>query len=1419
MGRILENATVRDARNGFILNGRYHGESLELNELDGVARLLPIYQKTRLNPIEIDISTLTLQDTNGDEVSLSTDRERLDTLNGYVKKKGSGTGGPTVTSISFRSFESEAARDAFFSTDDGRSHLRTGLPILVTIDPTPGTTPEDAVVHHQIWGGANNPSTYDNTQWVTDGVINLNAEQIKMLYESNNDTNALTDAKLAILNLLTIEDGSIVSSVDIIVPFDSLGIGDSILSARARIITARSETTGNEGAFVIQLIGSDGFEPATVFDPTQTETQFNIQTTENSDNSGGSDINVRQVVQNDVAFKAIDFMPMGGVISGDFTFTIRLATDGRAVYQGTISPLDSNLEDRGSGVFRLTFGSLSVFDANSSVYIEITGITLLGGNGFDGSDNVRFGDTANNNFFPWLRSLSVPVVRQLIATEDQVDTLQRQVTALRQSQAITRGSFDTFNDSFVINNVNAAINGGRVNIYAAKIDKIVNVTLPTTAHLVTAGLGYPYGTEFVHSAGSGRLTTNNILRIDAGSSQTGDLIDQPILQNPAVPSQRVQMFQGDIGLFVKDDAASNYRYLQGVFDPIAEITRQGVFAFRNDHVVSDIDDIETDLGDVTINQGDAFLVQAGGTRFGYNISDGDVILAKVNNPSLASNSDDWLHFADSSQALTSDQMAFFGNVDRTGTRFDLSRNVFVDASNVEIQSYQATGSGLNDPVAVILTNRPNTSQTLNLGTRNIRFSDLVGGRLMLMVSFTTADTQGFPPEPTTLRFTYGSTVFEFPISSADFTSNGFITTIDIPNEDYSSILNTDPVVELDVNFRGISFLGTIIVNNIVNTLKGDLYDPIVSIANIQDSTLETKINTELNKIRGEVDVNENNLGALSTRVSPYVNIQNFTPEIDARFLDSTGSDAFPTPLSALSQVSADNPRFTGGNVALYVAVPAIDRTNYTLRNITQNSDLALDSSEATVTLGESLSDSGITYFVYRVTGLTSGDVYEVESTENVRQLAWPNNIASNKREIDKLDAALEHAALNLPEDVVQVLENDVAVTEETTPTVVSSDYNNGLGNNGTQKIFYEASPNAPSGGSVNSKPINENLGNDRHRRKLIYLPEDRNYPNQDFLIANNGGAVNTPLISFRDGAFYGKQLVPAIPSGVRTETVYPAPATKVSGPGIWQTISILTFVGDIPEDEASELFFTRNLPPASTEVTIQYRGHANSLPFGEGTATLAANQNSVSFSIDDVSEVANVEVARVNGQIRVRVTDYVRRGIPTINDVQVILSFSRTVTVPAVPESVREIRLEDQHTGYQVFAMKPSSGGNIILVGSETEYDTGYAYTTIFGAAESGFLSAVSESAQFLDFQNIEPIDSTIIDLQNHAILPQLGLFTTNYTHSTEVNLDTQLNVKDSLGNTRNALSFVQDVSGTLVRAVIEPDGSGGYRLRFDEIA
>ena len=279
--------------------------------------------------------------------------------------------------------------------------------------------------------------------------------------------------------------------------------------------------------------------------------------------------------------------------------------------------------------------------------------------------------------------------------------------------------------------------------------------------------------------------------------------------------------------------------------------------------------------------------------------------------------------------------------------------------------------------------------------------------------------------------------------------------------------------------------------------------------------------------------------------------------------------------------------------------------NFALHNITTGGIVVLDDAEPNVDLGESVTFNGMPYFVYRVTGLTSGHVYEVDRQTSEEVVAWANDIANLQDDVERIDAELEHAALNLPDSVVHVLEG-LTVTEESTPTINATAYNMGLAgpSNATQTVFYEPSPVAGGGGLKQSKPLSD-LAGDQVQRKLLYIPDGVTFNNQASYVTAFDGTTGRDLISYSNGVFSANVFVPAIPAGTATHTVYPAPSNRVSGDGIWHTIEALTFVNGIPVPEADELFFTRNVPNSSVTLDIAYRGHANGNLFGAGTTTLA----------------------------------------------------------------------------------------------------------------------------------------------------------------------------------------------------------------------
>lgn len=557
-------------------------------------------------------------------------------------------------------------------------------------------------------------------------------------------------------------------------------------------------------------------------------------------------------------------------------------------------------------------------------------------------------------------------------------------------------------------------------------------------------------------------------------------------------------------------------------------------------------------------------------------------------------------------------------------------------------------------------------------------------------------------------------------------------------------------------------------------LNTETVDATPNVANITEDRLSADVREKLNRTLAPQGTD---FSSIEERLSPYATVSNNAPDHDALYLSATAATAFPSDISTFSAVTASNPRFPTTDVVLFIATP--EPGSFALVNVTQDVVTPLDQGQATVDVIESISVSGTTYFVYRVTGIVSGDVVEVDRVTTHQVVAWPADIDTLQEDVARIDAELDHAVLDLPAKVVDVLANEVAVTEESTPTVNVTDYNRQLAgpSNTTQTVFYEANPNTPSGGVKASKPINETTG-DRARRKLLYIPEGTTFVNQTYLSAFDGGQ-GPDIITYANGVFSVRVRTPGTPAGTSTETIYPAPSNRVSGPGIWINIPALTFLNGVPVTEADEVFFTRNIPRSAVTLNIQYRGHANGNVFGASSTTLAnvgGDQDAfANFTLNDGSEQANVEVRYTAStrQIRVSVTERVNTGLPTINDVEVILSYDEVRTVPATSGVTRDVFLENEHSGAQVFAIKPSATGNLIVVGDRTEIDTGRQYTTFFGATESGHLIVPVTTAAFLDYEDFEPIASTVTDLENHAGLPQFGLFSTSYTRETVVDWGT----------------------------------------------
>ncbi len=919
--------------------------------------------------------------------------------------------------------------------------------------------------------------------------------------------------------------------------------------------------------------------------------------------------------------------------------------------------------------------------------------------------------------------------------------------------------------------------------------------------LVARGLGEVYTRTFVHSGGNTTFVGNNSLTIKTASiSNLFNINELPTtLAQGAAATFRIVRQGGIVGSWERvsvEDATDAFTAF-GTFQfqtlgwnnrdfsflPTSGQVQKG-YAFRVTN---------SDPNDGTLRQG---LLDSGvSDRFIYN---GDWVVWTADAFTAWTDGDNWAVFSDGEvNRFTREAQRFLTQISEIDNR--------VDVAPVAMLTSDALVWLSENPLAAAPFLTPSTD------TNNPRTGDnyaYIGGRenrnemnqfqfsanrfgSYMTVGITPSFITGHPESDIRVRIldTDRAVLSEFNLDT-DFTfvDDATFTNGTVRHYQRSTSINYPFLATIEIVLTEVQ-RHFVLNPNSVNVS-----------ANIPEGSLtEFQLNAEAQtKLNANLTPDNSRFEEIEPRLCPYIGVTHSEPETEVLYLDSTGSDTYPPDLTGFNAVSSESTRFTGGDIALFLATP--EPGSFALRNITADTIVSLADSEATVDVLASIRDetTSRTYFIYRVTGLTSGHVYEVERTTSQQVLQWPNDIDNIQADVQRIDAELEHALLGLADEVVQVFEHEITVAEESAPTVLATAFNTGLGDTAAQTVFYETSPNAPGGGVTNSTPFSD-LAGDRIRRKLVYFPEGTAFTNQAYLAAFDG-TTGRDLIRYDNGVFNAKVLVPATSAGSSTETIYPAPSTLVSGAGIWINIPALTFQNGLPVPEADEVFFTRNIPPTATELTVQYRGHSNGNIFGTNSTTLAGVGGGAdafaTVTLDTGGELANVQIHWDASQrnIRVSVTEVVRTGLPTINDVEVILSYTETRTIPATTETTRDVQIENEQTGAQVFAVKPSATDTVIIVGDRTEIDTGYAYTTAFGASEDGYLIATTETVTFLNYEDFDPITSTIADLENHAGLPQFGLFTTQYTHETIVALGTQLTVLDSSGTVRSVGAVLSDL-------------------------
>ncbi len=845
-----------------------------------------------------------------------------------------------------------------------------------------------------------------------------------------------------------------------------------------------------------------------------------------------------------------------------------------------------------------------------------------------------------------------------------------------------------------------------------------------------------------------------------------------------------------------------------------------------------------------IDEGFVYEVATGGSAFGETVSSGDLILAETDDPSLdTSGTTDWFVISEAAtQGLTADQALILSRFSRTGNRVDGDNQLFVNEANVRNNEVITTGLPLQLDYTDSTTDPTQSSSRQqvfdNQGIQTGNFDD-AGGSLQISLLVQANSFSGFSPNLTALTINFGSHSFVFTLNVSG-TDNTLITpTISVPPGDYSDVGGVSANITLDYQYSGAFFDGSITILDLTFRSTGPLHDAIARIARDEAGDVLNQLDPRILALEAEVATQggQTAVPRFSERISPLIDVTTVEVAAEEAYFSTTQ----PTSLNDMTRVDPNHNTFTATATGIFVGVSGKDGHTHVLRNRTSGVEQTLTPAGALGDPNLSVVASFDGIFVYEVSGLVVNDVLEVVISSTATVVKWPYDINNLQDEI----AAVREEINNLPlsplarETIDWLL--GIAIAEETSVSLQATARNVELGEDGlTALASVEGQPNQIESGELESEQIKpDGVGDGEIRgRKIAYVPGTQTFPSTGVIVAvDDVGTVTQELIR-RNGENYElTQFIPSVPATSRSVARYPAPSTKVAGPDIWQDIPTISFRNGVPVAVADELIFTRNLPPSGRNLTIQYRGVANGNFFGETNVVLAGvgnpSQDAItSFTLDDGGESARVEVQWVaaTDRIIVRVTENVHTGLPTISSVQVILSWSETVTTPAQAAGSRQIVIAPYVAGElqpfmfapsdirtDVRANGPADTRTLWVATQDGAWDSGYEYNTLFGDLDDGALvirqpvPGFSNDAIFYNWQGKDLTADLVRSLYVIRDQPRNGLFNAVHSEETTATFSTPLKFPDRI----NAGAITRDIEEADLREVIVQDESAASTVNI----
>ncbi len=808
--------------------------------------------------------------------------------------------------------------------------------VITVLVVTDNTGMPDTSANTYEWGGEDEPASYtpvtDRGSWVIHTA--LDAAEIKSLYESNPNTNALTDpSTVAVNSLLAVPAGVIpVATATGTGPSSMTEMNDEILSTKtldapdAASLRMGNWQLANGGTTVIVKELASNRELYVVgYQITETGSMrpFWVKYSAPGNTPSGADMSetftgasIQFKIINANAGRAESYVFSSTKASTDCNLTIRVVshTHTPAIFDykrstgGTGFDLSAGLntiplpnpttfDDAQELFVTITAGSgetlslrgqtLTVGGTQETVtYVEVNGrtsedITLL--------DEQNIDDTSTTDGL-WT---AAKIMEQIEEGTDHPVTLRRDMPTEVDAAALAAASLNGNSAMWVAGN-DQVTGGGPYDGHSNRAD--------ATIVAQRAGFFDLEGNEIPTTptaANTIQLRSGTVVRVFAANDYR--IVNAPVFESDITTPERSRTIELTSSYTAQASDFAGVDHVFYRFNNTGQVDFNIPISVVPDNITLSVKEVGT--GGATHR----VLVQAvGGTIDGetdHLLSQEQAIL--LHKGTLQNQLDIAANFEPGSSSNNYVTGGSFSSNTINLTRVGLSSvSVPLDINDID---NEVSGLPVSHPLN--LTGQDATRQTIGLGSLSLDWSSLSGGKVGVRLYFQTQSSGGFLPDFQSLSLNYGSgaLVLTFNVSGVGPDDERIYETT-IPDGDYSAILNTDPVGTLVVDVRGFSWVGQMQIREMYNRQTSLIHSDVEAIAAVV-------ADQELLPVQAEADANSakiaNNRAAIDRLVQMVNNLPDQIPGPvlswlinDVQIADVATPTLDPTPYNR--QLASDN---------------------------------------------------------------------------------------------------------------------------------------------------------------------------------------------------------------------------------------------------------------------------------------------------------------------------------------------------------------------------------------------------------------------------------------------------------------------------------------------------------------------------------